>query len=108
MNATDWQIKSLYCILARLYHPDRQPINLSKDDSNRTFAFINNAYEILGNTEKRRVHDVSLRIGEADNGDAEGYDDEDKENDKDNDNDDDSNGDGVRPPEEASTSCACN
>jgi hypothetical protein len=108
MNATDWQIKSSYHILAKLHHPDCQPINLSKDDANRTLAFINNAYGILGNIEKRRVHDASLRIGEAGDSDEEYNDDEDIDDDEDSDDDDDSNGDGVRPPEEASTSCACN
>jgi hypothetical protein len=117
MNATERQIKNSYHILARLHHPDCLPINVSKDDVKRTFAFINNAYEILGNREKRRVHDANLRIGvagdsdeEGDAGDSdeEGNDDDDSDDDKDNDDDDDdSNGDGVRPPDKASTSCAC-
>ncbi len=109
MNATERQIKIAYHNLAKKHHPDRQPINLSKDYANRTFSFINNAYEILGNTEKRRVHDASLRIGEAGNGDEEGNDDEDRDNDEaSDDDDDDRNGDGVRPPKRAGTSCACN
>jgi hypothetical protein len=37
MNATERQIKSAYRNLAKKHHPDRQPINLSKDDANRTF-----------------------------------------------------------------------
>jgi curved DNA-binding protein CbpA len=106
MNATEWQIKISYCNLAKKHHPDCQPINLSKDDANRTLSFINNPYEILGNTEKRRVHDASLRIGEAGNGDEVGNYDEDRDNDEDSD-DGDSNGDGFRHPKEASTSCAC-
>ncbi len=101
INATERQIKSAYRYLAKKHHPDRQPINLSKDDADRTFSFIYNAYEILGNTEKRMVHDASLCIGEAGNGDEEGNDDEDKDNneDTDDDDDDDSNGDGdcIKP-----------
>jgi DnaJ-class molecular chaperone len=89
MNGTERQIKSVYRNLAKKHHPDRQPINLSKDDANRTFSFIYNAYEILGNTEKRRVHDPSLRIGDAGNGDEEGNDNEDRDNDEDKDDDDD-------------------
>ena len=57
-------------------------------------AAPNNAYEILHDTEKRKVHDVSLRIGEAGDNDEEGNDDEDNDDDKDSDADDDRNGDG--------------
>jgi hypothetical protein len=77
MNATERQIKSAYPNLAKKHHPDRQPNNLSKDDANRTIALINNAYEILWDTEKRRLHDASLPIGEVTNVDGEGNDDED-------------------------------
>jgi curved DNA-binding protein CbpA len=113
MNATDteWQIKILYRNLANKHHPDCQPNNLSKDDANRTFSFIYNAYEILGNTEKRRVHDASLRIGEDGNGDEEGNDDEDRDNDEDSnddDDDDDRNVDEDRPPDKDNTLIPCN
>jgi hypothetical protein len=82
---------------------------LTKDDANRTFSFIYNAYEILGDTEKRRVHDASLRIGEAGNGDEEGNDNEDRDNDEDvdDDDDDDRNGYGDRPPDKDSTLFPC-
>ncbi len=107
VNATERQIKSAYFNLAKKHHPDRQPIHLSKDDANKTFSFINNAYEILGDTEKRRVHDVSLPIGEVINVDGEGNDDEDIYDDSD-DSDDDSDDDGKnvdedRPPEKDRT-----
>ncbi len=82
--------------------------NLSKDDANRTLASINNAYEILGNMEKRRVHGASLCIGEAGDNDEEGNDDEDSDDDKDSDADDDRNGDGVRPCDKDSTLFPCN
>jgi DnaJ-class molecular chaperone len=45
----------VYHSLARLHHPDSVNILLSKDVANRIFACINNAYEILGNIENRRV-----------------------------------------------------
>ncbi len=66
------------------------------------FSFINNAYEILGDMEKRRLHDASLPIGEVINVDGEGNYDEDI--DDDNDSDDHSDNDGInvdedRPPE---------
>ena len=70
MNATEWQIKSLYHTLAKLHHPDCLPNHLNKDDGNRIFAAIGNAYEILGNTENRRVHAASLRIGVASDNDG--------------------------------------
>ena len=108
-DATEWQIKILYRNLAKKHHPDCQPINLSKDDAIRTFSFINNTYEILGNREKRRVHDASLCIGEAGNGDEEGNDDEDRDDDEDSDDDDDDdrNFDRDRPPDKDSTSFSC-
>jgi hypothetical protein len=82
---------------------------LTKDDANRTFSFINNAYEILGDTEKRRVYDASLRIGEAGNGDEEGNDNEDRDNDEDmdDDDDDDRNVDEDRPLEKDRTLFPC-
>jgi hypothetical protein len=81
---------------------------LSKDDANRTLSLTNNAYEILGDTEKRRVHDASLRIGEAGYNDVEGNDDEDSDDDKESDAGDDRNGDGDRPPDKDSTLFSCN
>jgi DnaJ-class molecular chaperone len=110
MNATERQIKILYRNLAKKHHPDHQPMNLSKDDADRTFSFINNVYEILGNTETRRVRDASLRIGEAGNGDEEGNADEDRYNNEDSgdDDDDDSNVDGDTPLDKDSTSFPCN
>ena len=80
---------------------------MSKDDANRTLSLINNAYEILGDTVKRRVHDASLRIGETGYNDEEGNDDEDSDDDKESDADDDRNGDGDRPPDKDSTSFPC-
>jgi hypothetical protein len=70
-------------------------------------SFINNAYEILGNTEKRRVHDASLHIGEVINVDEEGNDDEDRDDDNDSDDDDDRNVDEDRPPEKDSALFPC-
>ncbi len=107
MNATERQIKSAYFNLAKKHHPDRQPIHLSKDDVNTTFSFISNAYEILGDTEKRRVYDASLPIGEVINVDGEGNEDEDIDDDNDSD-DDGINVDEDRPPEKDRTLFPCN
>lgn len=53
-TATDAQIKSAYRKLARQYHPD-----LNKDDKNAAEKFkeISNAYDIIGNAEKRKKYD---------------------------------------------------
>jgi curved DNA-binding protein CbpA len=107
MNVTEQQIMSAYHNLAKKHHPDCIPIHLSKDDANRIFSFINNAYEILGNTEKRRVHDASLRIGEVINVDEEGNDNEDRDDHNNSDDDDGRNVDEDRPPEKYSSSFPC-
>jgi hypothetical protein len=102
MNTTERQIKSAYFNLAKKHHPDRQPVHLSKDDANITFSCISNAYEILGDTEKRREHDASLLIGKVIYVDGEGNDDEDIDDDNDSD-DDGINFDEDRPPEKDRT-----
>lgn len=53
-TATEAEIKSAYRKLARKYHPD-----LNKDDANAAEKFkeISNAYDIIGNTEKRKKYD---------------------------------------------------
>ena len=51
-TATEAEIKSAYRKLARKYHPD-----LNKDDKNAADKFkeISNAYDIIGNAEKRQT-----------------------------------------------------
>ncbi len=53
-TATEAEIKSAYRKLARKYHPD-----LNKDDKNAAEKFkeISNAYDIIGNAEKRKKYD---------------------------------------------------
>ncbi len=78
-TATDAEIKSAYRKLARKYHPD-----LNKDDKNAAEKFkeISNAYDIIGNKEKRAKYDNNeidadgkpTGFGAGFGGDAGGYD----------------------------------
>lgn len=53
-TASEAEIKSAYRKLARKYHPD-----LNKDDKSAAEKFkeISNAYDIIGNAEKRKKYD---------------------------------------------------
>ncbi|KAL9168352.1 hypothetical protein ABFS82_04G009100 [Erythranthe guttata] len=57
-GASDEQIKRAYRKLALKYHPDKNPGN---EEANKKFAEINNAYEVLSDSEKRGIYD---RYGE--------------------------------------------
>ncbi|PPS00246.1 hypothetical protein GOBAR_AA20409 [Gossypium barbadense] len=57
-GASDEQIKRAYRKLALKYHPDKNPGN---EEANKRFADINNAYEVLSDSEKRGIYD---RYGE--------------------------------------------
>ncbi|KAJ9543186.1 hypothetical protein OSB04_022893 [Centaurea solstitialis] len=57
-GASDDQIKRSYRKLALKYHPDK---NQGNEDANKKFAEINNAYEVLSDSEKRSIYD---RYGE--------------------------------------------
>ncbi|XP_076952252.1 dnaJ protein ERDJ3B-like [Bidens hawaiensis] len=57
-GASDDQIKRSYRKLALKYHPDK---NQGNEEANKKFAEINNAYEVLSNSEKRKIYD---RYGE--------------------------------------------
>ncbi|KAK7850117.1 dnaj protein erdj3b [Quercus suber] len=57
-GASDDQIKRAYRKLALKYHPDKNPGN---EEANKRFADINNAYEVLSDSEKRNIYD---RYGE--------------------------------------------
>lgn len=61
-NATQAQIKSAYRKLALKYHPDKQQNEEDKRKCSETFTFISNAYEILGDPERRQEFD---RFGTA-------------------------------------------
>ena len=53
-SATDKEIKSAYRKLARKYHPD---VNPGDKAAEAKFKEINEAYEVLGDTDKRRKYD---------------------------------------------------
>jgi DnaJ-class molecular chaperone len=52
--ASEAQIKSAYRKLARRYHPD---VNPNDKDAEKRFKEINEAYQVLGDAEKRRKYD---------------------------------------------------
>lgn len=58
-EATDTEIKKSYRRLAVKYHPDKNPGNKEAEEH---FKEISQAYEILGNPEKRQMYD---QYGEA-------------------------------------------
>lgn len=53
-NATEKDIKRAYRKLARQYHPDKNPNDQSAEEK---FKSINEAYEVLGNSENRAKYD---------------------------------------------------
>jgi curved DNA-binding protein len=53
-SATDKEIKSAFRRLAQQYHPDKNPGNKRSEDK---FKEINEAYEVLGDPQKRAKYD---------------------------------------------------
>ncbi len=53
-NAADKEIKQAYRRLARQYHPDINPGNKQAEEK---FKLINEAYEVISDTEKRKKYD---------------------------------------------------
>lgn len=58
-SSTDKEIKQAYRKLAQTYHPDKNPGDKAAEEK---FKSINEAYEVLGNTENRAKYD---RLGGA-------------------------------------------
>jgi molecular chaperone DnaJ len=58
-DASADEIKKAYRKKAVQFHPDKQTGG-DKDKAEEMFCKINNAYEILSNDEKRRMHDMGI------------------------------------------------
>ena len=65
-KASDEMIKKAYNTLAKKYHPDLQPDNL-KHISEEKLKLINEAYETLSDSEKRKHYDIELSNIENEN-----------------------------------------
>lgn len=55
-NAAEKDVKSAYRKLARKWHPDQNPDNVK--EAEKRFQEISEAYEVLGDPEKRKKYDV--------------------------------------------------
>ena len=54
-NATDDELKKAYRKLAKKYHPDANPDN--KEEAEKKFKEVNEAYEVLSDSQKRQMYD---------------------------------------------------
>lgn len=60
-NASPEVVEKAYKILVKKYHPDLQPPN-AKKQAEEKMKEINDAYEILGDTDKRKKYDEELAL----------------------------------------------
>ena len=58
-NASEQEIKRAYRSLSLQYHPDRNP----SEEAKTKILEVNNAYEVLGDSEKRRQYDLTGSMG---------------------------------------------
>ena len=54
-SATDEELKKAFRKLAKKYHPDANPDN--KDEAEKNFKEVNEAYEVLSDKQKRQMYD---------------------------------------------------
>ncbi len=69
-SADDAELKKAYRKLAMKYHPDRNP---DDKEAETKFKEINEAYEVLGDPEKRKLYDQFGHAGVNQNGGAGGF-----------------------------------
>ncbi|RDX89553.1 DnaJ-like subfamily B member 1, partial [Mucuna pruriens] len=55
-NASDEDLKKAYKRLARIWHPDKNPVN--KTEAEAKFKRISEAYDVLSDPQKRQIYDL--------------------------------------------------
>ncbi|KHN19371.1 DnaJ like subfamily B member 13 [Glycine soja] len=55
-NASDDDLKKAYKRLARIWHPDKNPVN--KTEAEAKFKRISEAYDVLSDPQKRQIYDL--------------------------------------------------
>lgn len=55
-NASDEDLKKAYKRLARIWHPDKNPVN--KSEAEAKFKRISEAYDVLSDPQKRQIYDL--------------------------------------------------
>lgn len=60
-KASEEVIEKAYKVLAKKYHPDLQNTEAQKRQCEQKMKVLNEAYEILGDTEKRKQYDAQIK-----------------------------------------------